>query len=71
MTTSTCGKIDEWLVSDGMGEYVAYYNAAGHVMHFTHDRSEARKTTDSYESAQIARIAREVYGRKNMRFGMA
>jgi hypothetical protein len=64
-------QIEEWLVSDGMGEYVAYYNHTGHVMHFTRDRDEARKTTDSYDAAEVARVARTLYGRKNMRIGMA
>jgi hypothetical protein len=62
--------MDEWLVGDGMGEFVAYYNHTGHVMHFTRDRQEARKTTDSREAFEVARIARELYRRKNMRMAM-
>jgi hypothetical protein len=69
MTTAT--RQDEWLVSDGMGEYVGYYNPTGKVMHFTRSRDEARRTTDSREAFEVARIAREVYGRKSMRMGMA
>ena len=61
---------DVWMVTDGMGEYVAYYNPTGHVMDFTRAREEARVTTDSYEAAEIARVARALYQRKNMRFSI-
>ena len=71
MFTATAGKIDEWLVSDGMGEYVRYFNPTGLVIHFTRDRDEAWKTTDSEQAFEVARIAREVYKRKWMRLGMA
>lgn len=59
--------MDVWHVTDGMGEYVAYYNPTGHVMHFTRNRDESRRTTSSEDAWEIARIAREVYGRKWMR----
>lgn len=64
---------DEWQVSDGMGEFVAYYNPTGHVMHFTRHPSYdgVWKTTDSQEAFEVARIAREVYKRSGMRMGMA
>lgn len=61
---------DEWIVSDNMGEYVEYYNPTGHVMNFTRDREKALRTTCSYHAAEVARIARELYRRKNMRFGI-
>ena len=61
---------DEWIVSDSMGEYVEYYNPTGHVMVFTRDFAKARRTTDSHEAAEIARIARVVYKRPNMRFSI-
>ena len=62
---------DEWIVTDGMGEHVQYYNPTGHVMVFTKNRDEARRTTDSYEAYEIARIARELYKRRFMKIGMA
>jgi hypothetical protein len=62
--------IEEWLVTDAMGEWVCYYNPTGHVMHFTRCREEAMQTTDANHAAEVARIARVVYGRKNMRFGI-
>ncbi len=62
---------DEWMVCDGMGEYVAYYNPTGHVMTFTRDREQARRTTCSYDAADVARIARTIYGRSQMRFSIA
>lgn len=62
--------MNEWIVGDGMGEWVEYYNPTGVVMVFTHEREKAFRTTDSYEAANITRIAREVYGRKNMRLSI-
>jgi hypothetical protein len=53
-----------------MGEYVAYYNPTGHVMHFTRNRDEAYITCDHHWAAHIVRIAREVYKRKYMDFGI-
>jgi hypothetical protein len=66
----TMRTVDTWHVCDGMGEWVEYYNPTGHVMHFTRDREKSRRTTDSYEAAEIARIAREVYRRRNMEFSI-
>lgn len=68
MKTTT--RQDEWLVSDSCGEYVAYYNHTGHVMYFTRDREQAWKTTDSYDAAEVARIARVLYRRERMRLGI-
>lgn len=61
---------DEWRVGDGMGEWVAYYNPTGHVMHFTRNSEEAWRTTDSYYAAEVARIARTLYNRPNMNFAI-
>lgn len=61
---------DEWMVTDGCGEYVRYYNHTGHVMHFTRDRDEAMKTTDSEDAYRIAEIAQRLYGRKSMQMSM-
>jgi hypothetical protein len=71
MTTET-RRPDEWMVSDGMGEYVSYYNPTGLVMHFTKHPSYdgVWKTTSSDDAFEVARIAREVYKRKHMRMGM-
>lgn len=68
----TPARQDEWMVSDGCGEYVAYYNPTGLVMHFTRNPSYdgVWKTTDSEQAFDVARIAREVYKRKSMRMGM-
>ncbi len=63
MTTAT---METWIVTDGMGEYVEYYNPTGHVMVFTRDREKARATTCSWDAFEVARVAREVYGRKRM-----
>lgn len=59
--------MEEWIVTDGMGEFVEYYNPTGLVMHFGNDRALAWKTTDSEEAWEVARIARDVYNRKSMR----
>lgn len=67
---ATFTEIETWIITDGMGEFVAYYNPTGHVMVFTRSRDEARATTDSREAFEIARIARELYGRKQMRISM-
>ncbi len=61
---------DVWMVTDGCGEYIEYYNPTGHVMHFTRDREKARRTTCHYDAGEVARVAREVYRRKNMRFSI-
>ena len=58
----------EYLITDSMGEYVEYFNPTGLVMVFTRVRDEAWKTTDSKEAFDVARVAREVYKRKHMRF---
>jgi hypothetical protein len=57
---------EEWIVTDEMGEYVAYFNTCGTVMHFTKSRNEARRTADFYEASEITRIARDVYNRRFM-----
>jgi hypothetical protein len=62
---------DEWLVTDGCGEYVRYFNHTGTVMHFTPNREEAWRTADSRDAFEVARIAREVYQRRFMRMGLA
>lgn len=61
---------DEWMVADGMGEWVEYYNPTGHVMHFTRDYDKARRTSDSSDAAEVARIARLLYRRTNMRISI-
>lgn len=55
-----------WIVGDGMSEYIGYYNATGHVMHFARVDG-ARETTDRREAERMATVARELYGRKRFR----
>ena len=62
--------MDLWTINDGMGEWVRYYNHTGHVMVFTRNRDEAMRTTDSADAFEIARIARTVYRRPNMRMAI-
>lgn len=62
--------METWIISDGMREYVEYFNPTGLVMVFTGNRDKAMVTTDSEDAFKIARIAREVYGRKHMRMAM-
>lgn len=62
---------EEWLVTDGMGEYVRYYHPTGDVMVFTHCREEAMRTSDSRDAFKVARLARTLYRRVGMRMGMA
>lgn len=59
--------MDSYIVCDGMGEYVIFYNPVGLVMVFGSDREAAHKTTDAFDACEIARIAREVYKRRYMR----
>jgi hypothetical protein len=63
--------METWIVTDSCGEYVEYYNPTGHVMVFTRDREKARVTTCSQDAYEVARVAQRLYGRKQMRMGMA
>lgn len=49
---STAKRQDEWLITDGCGEFIAYYNPTGLVMHFTRSREEAWKTTSPASPAR-------------------
>jgi len=61
---------DEWIITDGMGEFVRHYNPTGNVMVFTKNREEAWKTNDSESAYEVARIAQVIYKRKHMRIAM-
>lgn len=62
--------MDTWIITDSMGEYIEYYNATNHIMVFTRERDKAMVTTDSEYAFELARLARELYKRKNMRIAM-
>lgn len=68
MTTATTMEV--WIVTDSMGEFVEAYHLDGGVMDFTRDRDQAMQTTDSVHAFEVARVAREVYGRRFMRMGL-
>jgi hypothetical protein len=63
MTTS-----EYWVIGSNSGEYVAYYNRTGSVMHFTNDKSEAMKldamSTMASVLDEIVSVARKVYRRQ-------
>jgi hypothetical protein len=71
---STPRRPDEWMVADGMGERVGYYNPTGLVMHFARsgdpEYDRPWTTTSAEDAFEVARIAREIYKRKHMRIAM-
>lgn len=62
--------MDTYIITDGMGEFVRYYNHTGHVMQFTREREEAWQTTDSRDAYDVARIAQKLYRRPMMKMAM-
>lgn len=63
--------MEEYIVTDGMNQFVEYYNATNHVMAFTNDREKCWRTCCSQNAFNVARIARELYGKKCMKMQMA
>lgn len=62
--------MESWIITDGMGEYIRYYNRIGHVMEFTQSREEAWQTTDSRDAYDVAKIAQKLYRRERMKMAM-
>lgn len=62
--------METWTVNDGMGEWLEYHNCTNNIMHFTRDSAKKLVTTDSEHAFEMARLARQLYGRKYMRMAM-